>query len=169
MRNRYTKEFENFIKQNITKYTKEELRSLLQSRYNIQMSSEALRRYINRHKIKGKYIDYKKNNVRKVYKCPIGTEKITNEGVFIKVAQPDNWRRKTRVMYEKYHKCKLKKDDYILFLNQNNNDFSKENLIKVSLKEIAYLHNYDTFSSNPKLTELGILSARLMIKTKEVK
>lgn len=70
-------------------------------------------------------------------------------------------------MYEKYYNCKLKDDEYIVFLNQNNNDFRKENLIKSSSKEIAYLHNCQTFSSLPELTKTGILSAKLMIKAKE--
>lgn len=168
MRNKYTKEFEDFIRENISKYTKEGLRQLLQNKFDIKISSESLRRYLNRHHIKDKYIDYKKNNVRDVIKCPVGTERITNEGVFVKVAQPDKWRRKSRVMYEKYYNCKLEKDDYIIFLNQNNQDFSKENLIKSSRKEIAYLHNNKTFSSDPELTKLGLLAAKLMIKTKEM-
>lgn len=166
-RNRYTKEFEEFVKNNVSKYKKEEFRLLLQDRYNIQLSSDALRRYLNKHHIKGKYIDYKKSNVRDRGKCPVGAEQITKDGVFIKVAQPDIWRRKTRVMYEKYHNCKLEADDYIVFLNQDRSDFSKDNLIKSSRSEIAYLHNCNTFSNNPELTKLGILSARLMIKIKE--
>ena len=166
MRNKYTKEFENFIRENVSKYTKEELRLLLQDRYNIQISKDALRRYINRHKIE-KYIDYKKYNIRKVLKSPIGTERTTNEGTFIKVAEPDEWRRKTKVMYEKYHKCKLIDSDYVIFLNQDRNDFSKENLMKVSHKEMSYLYNGKTFSKNRELTKTGILSARLMIKAKE--
>lgn len=166
MRNKYDKDFEDYIRENASKYTKEELRQLIQNKFNIQMSSEALRRYINRHKI-NKYIDYKKYNVRDVYKAPIGTEQITNEGVFIKIAQPDVWRRKSRVMYEKYHDCKLDDDDYIIFLNQDNNDFSKNNLVKSNRKEIAYLHNKDMFSKKKELTQLGILTAKLMIKVKE--
>lgn len=165
---RYTKEFEDFVKKNVSKYSKEDFRLLLQDKFNISLSSEAFRRYLNRHKIKSKYIDYKKSNVRNVYKSPIGSENITDEGVFIKIAQPDKWRRKSRVMYEKYHNYKLKEEDYIIFLNKNNNDFSEQNLMKATQKEIAYLHNKKMFSSNPKLTKLGVLTAKLMIKTKEV-
>lgn len=170
MRNRYTKEFEDFIRENISKYTREDLRLLLEDKFNIKLSSDALRRYLNRKHIKERYIDYAKHNVRNnsVYKCPVGAEQITKEGVFIKIAQPDVWRRKSRVMYEKYHNCKLKDDEYIVFLNQNNQDFSKENLIKSSRREIAHLHNNKTFSSDPELTKLGLLAAKLMIKTKEM-
>ena len=165
MRNKYTKQFEEFVRENASKYTREELRQLTQDKFSIKISKDAFRRYLNRHKIKS--IHLIKNNVRSVYKCPIGTEKATREGVFIKVAQPDIWRRKSRVMYEMYHNCKLEEDDYIVFLNQDNTDFRKQNLIKSSRKEIAYLHNNETFSKNPKLTQLGILSAKLMMKVKE--
>ncbi len=165
MKNRYTKEFEDFVRENASKYNREELRQLVQKEYNIVISKDSFRRYLNRHKIKS--IHLIKNNARDVYKCPIGTERATSEGVFIKVAQPDKWRRKSRVMYEMYHDCKLNDNEYIVFLNRNNNDFRKENLMKSTQREMAYLHNYKTYSKNPKLTELGILSARLMIKAKD--
>lgn len=167
MRNRYTKEFECFVRENVNKYTKEDFILLLENKFNIKLSKEALRRYLSRHDIKERYVDYQKNKVKNVYKCPVGTERITNEGVFVKIAQPNKWRRKSRIMYEKYHNCKLKDTEYIVFLNQDNTDFRKENLKISSPKEIAYLHNNKTFSTNPKLTELGILSAKLTIKSKK--
>ena len=167
MRNKYTKEFEEFVRKNISKYTKKDFISLLESKFDLKISEDALRRYLNRHEIDGKPLDYKKYNARNVQKCPIGTERMTSEGVFVKVAHPDKWKRKSRVMYEKYHNCKLKNNEYIVFLNWNNNDFRKENLMKSTQNEIAYLHNYETFSKNPKLTKLGILSAKLMILAKE--
>lgn len=166
MRNRYSKEFEKFVKENVSKYSKEEFRLLLQDKFNISISLDALRRYMNRHQIKYRWTDYAKHNKRSVLRCPVGTERITNEGVFVKVAQPDKWKRKSRVMYEKYHNCKLNDEDYIVFLNRNSNDFSKDNLVKSSKKEIAYLHNGEMFSSNPELTNLGLLTAKLIIKTK---
>lgn len=171
MKNKYTKEFKEFTQENVSKYTLEDLRLLLQDKFNITITTEGLRRYLNRHHIEGKYKDYQKHKARNGggHISPIGSEQITKDGVFIKVAQPDVWRRKSRVMYEKYHNCKLKDDEYIVFLNSNNNDFSKDNLVKSSQKEIAYLHNYKTSSKNPKLTKLGLLSARLMIKAKEMK
>ena len=166
MRNKYSKEFEDFIKKNANKYNREELRLLAQNKFEIKVSKDAFRRYLNRHKIKSIHII--KNNVRDVYKCPIGAEKVVDDGIFIKVSQPDKWRRKSRVMYEKYHNCKLKDDEYIVFLNQDRNDYSKDNLIKSSRNEIAYLHNWGTFSKNSELTKTGILSARLYLKAKNI-
>ena len=57
IRNKYTKEFEDFVRENVGKYTREEFRLLLQDRFNIKLSSEALRRYLNSHCKKIKYKD----------------------------------------------------------------------------------------------------------------
>lgn len=167
MKNKYSDEFEEFVRNNISKYTKEDFILLVEKTYNINFSKNALKSYLRRHNIKERYIDFKENMIRKTQKHQIGAERLTKDGLYVKVAQPNVWRKKTRVMYEKYHNCKLKKDDYILFLNQDRNDYSKENLYKSSNREKCYLHNWGTFSINPRLTEIGILSARLTIEAKE--
>lgn len=167
MKNKYSKEFEEFVKNNISKYKKEEFIALLEKTFNIKISKHAFRSYLRRHNIKERHIDFKKNMVRGTQKHPIGAERLTKDGIIIKVAQPNVWRKKSRVMYEKYHNCKLNDEDYILFLNQDRTDFSKENLYKSSNREQCYLHNWGTFSKNPNLTKAGILSARLTIKAKE--
>ena len=169
MKNKYTKEFEDFVRENISKYTKEDFMVLLENKFKIKVSYHALRAFLRRHKIECRYTNYEKNKIRARGRCPIGTERETNFGVYVKVAEPNVWEKKTRVMYEKYHNCKLSDDDYILFLNQDRNDYSKENLYKSSNREQCYLHNWGTFSSNPNLTKISILSARLTIKAKEVK
>jgi hypothetical protein len=167
MKNKYTKEFEDFVRQNISKYKKEDFILLLEKKYKIKMSKDALKSYIRRHNVKDRYIDYKEYMVRGTAKHKIGAERMTKDGIIVKVAQPNVWRRKSRVMYEKYHNCKLTDDDYILFLNGNRNDFSKENLFKSTNQEKCYLHNWGTSSKNKELTKTGILSARLYIKAKE--
>ena len=168
MKNKYTKEFEDFVRENISKYTKEDFILLLSKKFNIEISKNDLKCYLRRHNIKGRYLDYKKNMVRSTAKHPVGAERMTKDGILIKVAQPNIWRRKSRVMYEKYHNCKLSDDDYVLFLNGDRNDFSKENLFKSTNQEKCCLHNWGTFSKNKELTKTGILSARLYIKAKEI-
>lgn len=165
-KNKYTKEFEEFVRNNISKYKKEDFIKLLENKYKMEISKNQLKCYLKRHNIEGRYIDFKKNMIRSTQKHPIGAERMTKDGILIKVAQPNVWRRKSRVMYEKYHNCILNKNDYILFLNGDRNDFSKDNLFKSTNQEKCYLHNCKTFSSNRELTKLGLLSAKLMIKAK---
>jgi hypothetical protein len=168
MRNKYPKDFEDFVRENINKYTKEDFLILLEKKFKIKVSKNALKCFLRKHNIEARYIDFKENMVRSTAKHKIGAERMTKDGILIKVAQPNVWRRKSRVMYEKYHNCKLKNDDYIVFLNGNRNDFSKENLYKSTNREKCYVHNWGTFSKNPELTKTGILSARLVIKAKAV-
>ena len=168
MRNKYPKDFEDFVRENINKYTKEDFLILLENKFKIEVSKNALKCFLRKHNIEARYIDFKENMVRSTAKHKIGAERMTKDGILIKVAQPNVWRRKSRVMYEKYHNCKLKNDDYIVFLNGNRNDFSKENLYKSTNREKCYVHNWGTFSKNPELTKTGILSARLVIKAKAV-
>ena len=168
MKNKYPKDFEYFVRENISKYTKKDFILMVENKYKIKMSKHALKSYLGRHNIKERYIDFKKNMKRETQKHKIGAERMTKDGIVIKVANPDIWRRKSRVMYEKYHNCKLTDNDYILFLNGDRNDFSKENLYKSTNQEKCYLHNWGTSSKNKELTKTGILSARLYIRAKEV-
>ena len=168
-RNKYTREFENFVRKNVSKYTREDFRLLLQDRYNINLSKDALRRYLNSHCKDVKYLDYDKSKVRKnVSRYEVGTERNRSNGTVIKVAAPDKWRLKHRVMYEKYHGCKLKDNECVIFLNQDRKDFSKENLIKISFNQFMWMHNNNIFSNDPELTTLGIKIVNLKIKAKEI-
>lgn len=167
MKNKYPKDMEIFVRNNISKYTKEDFMRLLEKKYKITVTKTSLKNYLQRYKIKERYTDFKESKVRVTAKHKIGAERMTKDGILIKVAQPNVWKKKSRYMYEQYHNCKLNNDDYILFLNQDRTDFSKENLYKSSNREQCYLHNWGTFSKNPELTKTGILSARLTIKAKE--
>ena len=167
MKNKYSKQFEIFVGENINKYTKEEFILLLEKKFKKKISKNAFKSYLRRHQIVDRYIDYKPNMARSTAKHPVGAERMTKDGLYVKVAQPNVWRKKTRVMYEKYHNCKLSPKDYVLFLNGDCNDYSEENLFLSTNREKCYLHNWKTFSTNRELTKAGILSARLIINTNE--
>ena len=121
------------------------------------------------NKISEKKVKELKNRIREnIHKAPVGTEYVKPDGMtLVKIAQPSVWEYKQRLLYKKYHNCELSNDDYIIFLNQNRNDFSKDNLKKITRKESAYLSNQQMFSKNPDVTNLGVLTAKLMIKAKE--
>ena len=87
--------------------------------------------------------------------------------ILVKVAQPNIWKYKQRLIYEQYYNIELTENDYIIFLNQNRTDFRIENLKRITRRESSILSNQKIFSTNENLTELGILTAKLMIKIKE--
>ena len=130
------------------------------------MTKRCLETYLYRHRVK--CIDYNKTKVRDASKCEIGYEYVKSDGmILVKIAQPNIWDYKQRLMYKKYHNCELTTDDYIIFLNQDRNDFSKDNLVKITRRESSILSNQKMFSKNKDLTNLGILTAKLMIKANE--
>ena len=72
---------------------------------------------------KSKHTMFKKghqpNNHREV-----GSERINVEGYAeIKVAEPNRWQLKHRVVYENYHNVKLKSTDVVIFLDGNKQNF----------------------------------------------
>ena len=67
---------------------------------------------------------FKAGNIPNNYR-PIGSERIDCDGyVMVKVADPNSWRLKQRVLYEQYHGVKLEKSDVVLFLDGDNKVFS---------------------------------------------
>lgn len=167
-RNKYTNEFEEYAKLKSQELTQEQLRNELEKKFNLIIKKTSFQKYLYRHNIK--CIDYAKTKVRDMLKCEIGYEYIRSDGmILVKVAQPNKWEHKQRVLYKKYHNCELTSDDFIIFLNQDRNDFSKDNLVKITRRESSILSNQKMFSSNKELTKLGILTAKLMIKANEIR
>ena len=164
MRNKYTKEFENLMISGAKTKTFDELYEIARRKYPITKSQ--LRQYFSKRKIR--YVGYMPTRARNmgiVYE--IGSEYVKNDGMtLVKVAR-DKWIYKQRLMYMQYHNCTLTNDDFIIFLNHDRTDFSKNNLMKVSRRESTIIANQKLFSKNKELTKLGVYTAKLMIKVKE--
>lgn len=91
----------------------------------------------------------------------VGEEITWNNGVFIKVSNTPkenhkNYILKKRYMYERYHNVKLNENDNIIFLNGNSDDYSKENLYKVTNNINGYMVGYNLYkkTSIDRLTKI---------------
>lgn len=166
MRNKYSIEFENKMKKLAKKKTLDQLLEVAKKDYKITKSQ--LLQYLSKRKIRYKDYNCKKaTNLEKGFK--IGTEYVKEDGMTLIKVGSSKWEYKQRFLYKKYHNCELTSDDYIIFLNQNRNDFSKENLMRVNRKQSSILSNQKMFSKNRELTKLGIKTADLIINLKEIK
>ena len=99
MRNKYSKEFENVMKE-LASYT--ELDRLLwyaYSQFGYEINKSQLRQYLSKRKIR--YKDYNKNKVRKMgLNKPIGSERVKPDGMIqVKIAK-NKWEYKQRLIYE---------------------------------------------------------------------
>ena len=84
---------------------------------------------------------FTKESVRRNLCLPIGTERVKNGVVVVKVSNDysdkgttkvrDNWKLKSHVLYERYYRP-LKKNEIVLHLDGDPLNFKKENLYAVS-------------------------------------
>ena len=152
----------DYLKINGYKHTIREWTEIINKKYNENYSKKQMNEYFVKNKINFKY--------EKHFKVPIGTErKAKNHDIQIKIAEPNKWIYKKRYLYEKYNGVKLTKNDIIIHLDNNKNNFNKDNLYKINKKEHLYMLNYELQSSNPQATLVGISSSKLMVKSKERK
>lgn len=166
-RNKYSKEFEEEMIKKAKNKKIVELLEIANKKYNYNITKSQLRQYLSKRNII--YKDYKNNMVRNMCdKVPIGTEYIKSDGMTLIKISKNKWQYKQRYIYEQYYNVKLKSDEYIIFLDQNRNNFDISNLMKISRHESSILSNQKIFSKNPKVTEAGVQVAKLIIKIKNV-
>lgn len=166
MRNKYSNVFEQEMVKLAPKKTLDDLLEIAINKYNYSITKHQLRLYLSRRQIR--YKNYAINHVRKMGdNIPIGTEYVKSDGMTLIKVDKNKWKYKQRYIYEQYYNVELQSDDYIIFLNQNRNDFRIENLKRIKRNESAIISNQKMFSKIPEITELGIETAKLMIKAKD--
>lgn len=100
---------------------------------------------------------------------PIGTERINGEGyIDVKIADPNVWRAKHLVMWEKIN-GPIPKGHVILFGDGNRHNLDLDNFILISRKQLAILNRNNLIKSDAELTKTGILIADLYSKIAERK
>lgn len=108
---------------------------------------------------KVKHTMFAKGNVPPNHR-PVGSERISKDGyIEVKVAEPNKWRLKQRVVYEEA-KGKIPESCPIIFLDGNKRNFDIDNLRCITRSELLYL-NCNGLNNSNEITETGILMARL--------
>lgn len=165
------------------------VQEFLLSELGIAMSMAQVKGYLNRKKIrlgtygyfqkghepanKGKKMPpevyekcaptmFRKGNRPQTWK-PVGTERVGDEGyVIVKVAEPNKWKFKSRIIWERETGEHLTSNDKIIFLDGNKLNLDVNNLAKVSCSVLARMNQNHLFYDNQELTKVGITIARLM-------
>lgn len=102
-------------------------------------------------------------------KREIGSERVTVDGYTeIKVAEPNIWEMKNRVLYEKHHNVKLTKDDIILFLDGDRSNLNIGNLFLITRQQLVRLNQFDLVKEDKELTKVGINIASVIAKYGEL-
>lgn len=163
----YSNDIYEFLCKNASSHTIKELVKIIKEKFNIDIEKKKLAQYCIKMKIQYKYEKPKKSHSNIPTK--IGTIVNKTDGDYLKIKTDNHkWEYLQRKIYEKLHNVKLKEDEYVIFLNQNRRDFSKENLKVVSRKTSAILSNDNLISTNKDIMKLSIITAQLKSKIKEV-
>ena len=183
---KYTDEMKQFILDNYKGRYNQELADLFNQKLNTNISSRTIKSYKANNKLnsgltgkfrkgqtphnkgkkmpkevyeKVKHTMFAKGNVPPNHR-PVGSERISKDGyIEVKVAEPNKWRLKQRVVYEET-KGKIPEGCPIIFLDGNKRNFDIDNLRCITRSELLYL-NCNGLNNSNEITETGILMARL--------
>jgi hypothetical protein len=118
--------------------------------------------------IGGEETQFKKGNRPHNYK-PVGTERVNGEGyVDVKIADPNKWRSKHILIWEKEN-GPVPKGHVIIFGDGNRLNLELDNLILVSRKQLAILNKNNLIQKDADLTRTGIIVADIYRKINEQK
>jgi len=99
---------------------------------------------------------------------PVGTRVKTTDGYWkIKVAEPNKWQLLSRYEWERIHGEKLKPDELVLFLDHNPDNFSPDNLVKLTRAELARLNQDNLRGADKDLNMAAVNIARLKTRAKD--
>lgn len=183
---KYTDEMKQFILDNYKGRYNQELADLFNQKFNTNITSRTIKSYKANNKLnsgltgkfrkgqtphnkgkkmpkevyeKVKHTMFAKGNVPPNHR-PVGSERISKDGyIEVKVAEPNKWRLKQRVVYEET-KGKIPEGCPIIFLDGNKRNFDIGNLRCITRSELLYL-NCNGLNNSNEITETGILMARL--------
>lgn len=111
---------------------------------------------------------FKKGQVPQNHK-PVGSERIDREGyVLIKVAEPNKWRPKHRVLWEKVN-GPIPEKHRLIFADGNRQNITLDNLILVSYAQSFIMNQKDLFKNDKTLTQAGVAVAKVLDKVNKRK
>lgn len=183
----FTNDQESFVRTYIPGHSYREISDEVFKRFGIKLTNAQVKSWIGNRKLstglsghfskghvpanKGKHQKitgrmaetmFKKGHVP-ANKDKTGTEKVKGDGyVWIKIAEPNVWKQKHRIIYEQVH-GKISDKDRIIFADGNNRNFDIDNLIKVNNVELLRMNLKGNISEFPEVTKSNLIVTKLDI------
>lgn len=107
---------------------------------------------------------FKKGNIPKNHR-QVGSERTNVDGyIEIKVAEPNKWQLKHRVIYQQFY-GEIPEGYNVIFLDRNKQNLNINNLKLVSKEEDLIMNRNNLFSEDKDITETGTIIANVISKT----
>lgn len=187
---KWTNEEKEYLKSIVKNNSYKEITKKMNDRFNCDFLEEQIKGFMARNKLvtgrgghfkKGsipwnKGLSYMPNNKETRFQkgniphChrEVGSERIIRDGyIEIKVAEPNVWDLKHRVIYRE-HYGEISDGHNIIFADGNKMNFDIDNLIAVSKSEMLILNNNNLRFEDKELTKVGVNIAKVIDKAKKV-
>ena len=110
---------------------------------------------------------FKKGDIPKNHR-EVGSERINVDGyVEIKVAEPNKWVSKSRLVYEKAHNVKLTSNDAIIFLDGNKLNLEVSNLYKLTRAGLARYNQDHLYTNDQQISKAAAQIADIKDKLRK--
>ncbi|WP_264647951.1 HNH endonuclease signature motif containing protein [Bacillus thuringiensis] len=187
MKHFYTAEQKFFLAENIKGRTRKELCEMFNAYFGLNLGLNQITAYIKNNGLRsgldarfaegskpwnkgkkgictgGSQTQFKKGQRPHNYK-PVGSERLNSDGyVDVKVAEPNKWRAKHQLLWEKEN-GPIPKGYVIIFGDGDRRNFQQDNLILVSKKQLAILNKNRLIQNDADLTRIGIAIANIYKK-----
>jgi len=104
---------------------------------------------------------FKKGNIPHNHR-EIGSTRLSTDGyIMIKIAEPNKWQLFQRYVWEKENGRKLLKNECVIFLDGNKENFDPDNLMAIKRSELARVNQNHRITDDPELTKTGIYVERV--------
>lgn len=173
--------------------TSKEIRDMMEEKFRFEYTLSQIKGKLKREKIKtginarfakghtpynkGKKISVNPKSVKTQFKkgntphntMPIGTEVKNEDGYTkVKIAEPNIWELKHRLIYKKY-KGDIPEGSNVIFKDKNKENFNIDNLMLVTREKMLYMNKNKLIDKNPEITEVGATLADIVLKVKELR
>lgn len=149
---------EKWIRENAPGIRNEKLTNLFNKKFNMDVTVGQIKKFKNAHHISSGF---------KSCNLPIGSERIVHGYILVKVAEPNIWIDKQRIIYESVH-GKIPSGHRVIFADNNNRNFDINNLILVTNAEALIMNTNKLRYSDADLTKSGVLIAKIIDKTNKL-
>lgn len=111
--------------------------------------------------------EFRKGNVPENH-LSVGTEVVNTDGyVVVKIAEPNIWEPKHRLIWEEHHGKPVPEGHKLSFLDQNRLNVTIDNLILLTDQQHFVMNQMSLYSTDPEQTKTGVGIAKLTRKIHE--
>ena len=161
----YTAEEIQFVRKNVRGRSYLEMMKMFNEHFGLNITFDQFETLMYKHKITNGVGIFKpghvpankgRRGIPSPKRSPLGTKRIISGYVEMKVADPDVWDRYHTVLWKKANnKRKVPKGHVVIFADGNNRNFSLDNLLLVSRKELAVMNHLQLICNHKDLTVVG--------------